>query len=85
MWWTVLRHFAEMALLLAVLKMFGSCHSLNDAFQVILHADDISRLGVVTALAIAASGLGAILRALALALRLPAAWLWIVSKCQLKP
>jgi hypothetical protein len=78
--WIIVRHWAELALLLAVLKMFQHCHSLGDVFQVIQAADDITRLGVVTASVIAACGLGEMLTALAHAAHLPALWQWVVKR-----
>lgn len=77
--WTIVRHWAELALFLAVLNIFQHCNSMGDVFQVIRGADDITRLGIVTASAIAASGLHQMLHALAIALRLPSLWLWIMS------
>jgi hypothetical protein len=69
--WRVIKHSAELALLLAVLNMFRDCHNLADVFQVVCAANEITRLGVVTASAIAASGLSEMLEALAHALHLP--------------
>ncbi len=82
--WTIVRHWAELALLLAVLNLFEHCHSLEDAFEVVRRMDDISRLGVATASAIATSGLGAMLKALVHAARLPTLGRWVISLARTK-
>jgi hypothetical protein len=68
--WTIVRHWAELALILAVLHMFEACHGLLDALKVIRDADDLTRLGMVTATAIASSGLVGMLKAAASGLKL---------------
>lgn len=78
--WTIVRHWAELALFLAVLNTFQNCHSLGAAIEVVRQADDITRLGIVTAAAIAACGLADILNALAHAAHLPELWRWTVSR-----
>lgn len=83
--WKIVRHWAELALLLAVIKMFESCHNLDAGLQVVGDADDLTRLGMVTALAIASSGLGDIVHSMAHSLHLPSLWLWMVKRIQRKP
>jgi hypothetical protein len=51
--------------------MFQHVTCLVDAYHVISSADDVTRLGIVSAAAIATGGLGGMLHALAAALRLP--------------
>ncbi len=69
--WTIVRHWAELALILAVYHMFQNCNGILDAVKVIRDADDLTRLGVVTATAIAFGGFAGMLKAFALALGLP--------------
>jgi hypothetical protein len=85
MGWTIIKHWAELALALAVLHMFQNCHGLLDVLKVIRDADDITRLGIVTACAIASNGFGGMVHALARGIGLAEVWrivrrVWARSK-----
>lgn len=70
--WTILRHWAELTLILAVLNMFQHCHNVADVIQIV--QDPITSLGAVTATTIAFAGLTELLKMPAHALRLPILW-----------
>jgi hypothetical protein len=69
--WAIVRHWAELALILAVYHMFSDCHGMLDALKVVRDADDLTRLGMVTATAIASEGLAGMVKTGAHALGLP--------------
>jgi hypothetical protein len=68
--WNIIRHWAELALAIAVLPLFQGCQGLQDVLRVISDADDLTRLGIITAVAIASSGFAGMVRAIANGLRL---------------
>ena len=78
--WTILRHWAELTLILAVVNMFQRCHNLTDVIQIA--QDPITSLGAVTATTIAAAGLTGLLKVPAHALRLTRLWRALIGLLQ---
>lgn len=69
--WNIISGWAELSLILAVYNMFEPATSLDAAITIFRNADELTRLGMVAASMIAASGLTSMLKAFAHGIGLP--------------